>query len=74
MDQAELPTRERVVNFHNSKIEKINEIIEDWLKPGVKDFVGADEWQKIYDGLQSDKQEAIDYTNDWLEANGLELL
>jgi len=74
MDQLELPIRERVVNFHNSKIEKINEIIEDWQKPGVKDFVGADEWQKIYDGLQSDKQEAIDYTNDWLEANGLELL
>lgn len=74
MDQLELPIRGRVVNFHNSKIEKINEIIEDWQKPGVKDFVGADEWQKIYDGLQSDKQEAIDYTNDWLEANGLELL
>ncbi len=74
MDQLELPIRERVVNFHNSKIEKINEIIEDWQKPGVKDFVGTDEWQKIYDGLQSDKQEAIDYTNDWLEANSLELL
>jgi len=74
MDQLELPIRERVVNFHNSKIEKINEIIEDWQKPGVKDFVGTDEWQKTYDGLQSDKQEAIDYTNDWLEANGLELL
>lgn len=74
MDQLELPIRGRVVNFHNSKIEKINEIIEDWQKPGVKDFVGTDEWQKIYDGLQSDKQEAIDYTNDWLEANGLELL
>lgn len=74
MSQAELLIREKVINFHNSKIEAINKTIEDWQKPGVKDFVGADEWQTIYNGLHSDKQRVIDYTNKWLEENGLELL
>lgn len=66
--------REEVVKFHSEKIQQHNSTLERWQMDFVKEGVPKEEWERIYNGLIAERDEMIEYTNNFLIEHDLEPL
>ncbi len=74
MENQNQELRRLVVTEYQRRSNELRQVMAEWQEPRIMQAEDPDEWNRINDGLKSDLQAQIDYTNKFLADHGLELL
>ena len=73
-NQEKQNLRQLIIFENRRRASELRDVMAQWQAPRIVQAEDPEEWSRINEGLKSDLQAQIDYTNNFLSEHGIEVL